>query len=219
MSYTVQPGDSMWSIAQQLGLTLDELLAANPQITNPDLIYPGQEINIPGGAPEHTLPHHPDPYPEIRVEEPNKFYASLLLEDYAGKVSELTAITQYVHHALEQEYMAGWQAVAHLEEQIAIVEMHHLEMLGKTLVLLGAAPRFHGRRGHYWSGRYVDYYDFDPCNQLRADIRGEELAIAQYQNHIQQISDHYIQALLQRIIKDEELHMQQLLAAMHQHCH
>jgi LysM repeat protein len=46
--YTVQPGDSLSGIAEQFfGVTLGALEAANPQITNPNLIVPGQVIRIP----------------------------------------------------------------------------------------------------------------------------------------------------------------------------
>lgn len=46
-TYTVQKGDSLWKIAVKYEIGLDELIAANPQIKNPDLIYPDQVINIP----------------------------------------------------------------------------------------------------------------------------------------------------------------------------
>ena len=46
--YVVQPGDTLSGIAAQFfGVTLDALEAANPQLTNPDLILPGQVIRIP----------------------------------------------------------------------------------------------------------------------------------------------------------------------------
>jgi len=46
--YTVQPGDTLSGIAGQFfGVTLSALEAANPQITNPNLIVPGQVIRIP----------------------------------------------------------------------------------------------------------------------------------------------------------------------------
>jgi spore coat assembly protein SafA len=45
--YTVQSGDTMWSIAQSFGVSLSALEAANPQIGDPSLIYPGQQIAIP----------------------------------------------------------------------------------------------------------------------------------------------------------------------------
>lgn len=50
-NYTVQSGDTLWDIAQDSGLTLQELLDANPQITHPNLIHSGQVINRPAVAP------------------------------------------------------------------------------------------------------------------------------------------------------------------------
>lgn len=45
--YTVQPGDSMWKIAQKYQVGISEIVAANPEIKNPALIYPGQKVKIP----------------------------------------------------------------------------------------------------------------------------------------------------------------------------
>ena len=50
-SYTVQPGDSMWSIANRFGVSLNALIAANPQIPNPSAIFPGQIVCVPGSQP------------------------------------------------------------------------------------------------------------------------------------------------------------------------
>jgi spore coat assembly protein SafA len=49
-TYVVQPGDTMSAIAQNFNVTLAALEAANPQITNPDLIFPGQVLVIPLGV-------------------------------------------------------------------------------------------------------------------------------------------------------------------------
>lgn len=46
-AYTVQSGDSLGSIADRFGVTLGALTRANPKITNPDLIYPGEVLAIP----------------------------------------------------------------------------------------------------------------------------------------------------------------------------
>lgn len=46
-TYTVVRGDTMYLIAQRYGITLNELISANPQITNPNYIQVGQLINIP----------------------------------------------------------------------------------------------------------------------------------------------------------------------------
>jgi len=45
--YTVQPGDSMWSIARRTGVSLNNLIRANPQIGDASRIYPGQRLTIP----------------------------------------------------------------------------------------------------------------------------------------------------------------------------
>lgn len=49
-SYSVQRGDTLGEIAKQNGVPLDTLLAANPQITNPDRIEIGQQINLPSAS-------------------------------------------------------------------------------------------------------------------------------------------------------------------------
>ena len=46
-THTVVAGDTMWRIAVRYEVGLSELKVANPQIKNPDLIYPGQILNIP----------------------------------------------------------------------------------------------------------------------------------------------------------------------------
>ncbi|MDP4169620.1 MAG: SafA/ExsA family spore coat assembly protein [Bacillota bacterium] len=45
--YTVQPGDSLWKIAVRYQVGISEIIAANPQFKNPNLIYPGEKVNIP----------------------------------------------------------------------------------------------------------------------------------------------------------------------------
>jgi len=54
--YVVQPGDSLFTIAQRFGTTVDAILAVNPQITDPDVIFPGQRICIPTGVPPRPRP-------------------------------------------------------------------------------------------------------------------------------------------------------------------
>ena len=46
-AHTVIPGDSMWKIAVKYQVGLSEIKAANPHISNPDLIYPGQVLTVP----------------------------------------------------------------------------------------------------------------------------------------------------------------------------
>ena len=49
--YMVAKGDTMSRIAKRFGVTIDEIMAANPQIKDPDKITIGDEITIPVAAP------------------------------------------------------------------------------------------------------------------------------------------------------------------------
>jgi len=49
--YTVVAGDTMFTIAQRFGVSLQALINANPHISNPNLIFPGDVICVPGAPP------------------------------------------------------------------------------------------------------------------------------------------------------------------------
>jgi hypothetical protein len=53
--YVVKAKDTISSIASKLGLTMAELLAANPQVKNPDKIAIGDELTIPIAAPSEII--------------------------------------------------------------------------------------------------------------------------------------------------------------------
>ena len=46
-SHTVQRGDTMWKLAVQYQVGTSEIIDANPQVANPNLIYPGDVLTIP----------------------------------------------------------------------------------------------------------------------------------------------------------------------------
>lgn len=45
-TYIIKKGDTLWSIAQRLGLKLEDLISINSHI-KPEQLYPGQEIKLP----------------------------------------------------------------------------------------------------------------------------------------------------------------------------
>jgi len=51
-TYVIRAGDTLSKIATEHGLSLDQLLVANPDITDPNLITEGQQIIIPAPTPE-----------------------------------------------------------------------------------------------------------------------------------------------------------------------
>ncbi len=58
-TYTVRAGDTMWSIAKKFGISLSELIRLNPQIKDPNMIYPGQRINVPRTPVKPPAPPQP----------------------------------------------------------------------------------------------------------------------------------------------------------------
>ena len=53
LSHTVVKGDTMWKLAVKYQVGTSEIIRANAQIPNPDLIYPGQVLTIP--QPDTTV--------------------------------------------------------------------------------------------------------------------------------------------------------------------
>ena len=49
MHYTIQPGDSLHSIAMQYNTTVSNLMSLNPQISNPHRIHVGERVKVSSG--------------------------------------------------------------------------------------------------------------------------------------------------------------------------
>ena len=83
LTYTVKAGDTLSSISRQYGVTLQSVIAANPQIKNPNIIHPGQVINLP---PSALIP--PAKAKEIIAAKAKEVIAALKSKDMA-KLSTL----------------------------------------------------------------------------------------------------------------------------------
>lgn len=150
----------------------------------------------------------PFSYPPVKVQEPNQFYANLLTVDYCGSVSELTAITQYIHG--ESCLCAAQCPEARTMIGIAMAEMMHLQKLGELIMLLGGSidysiPTRNGK-SQLWTPGYVDFAGNLP-GIIQANIEAEKAAINQYEQHMKMIEDNCVNAVLGRIVQDEEYHI------------
>jgi spore germination protein len=95
--HTVASGQTFYSIAVTYGLTISELAAVNPQVTNPSLIYPGQVLNIPSSTRKlGTIEVNGYAFPNISMEVLRKTLPNLTyLSIFSHEVKEdgtLTAI-------------------------------------------------------------------------------------------------------------------------------
>lgn len=155
------------------------------------------------------------PYPPLQVRERNQNYANLLGIDYCGAVSEMSAITQYINN--ENRLACEKCPLAKTILGIAIAEMIHLQKLGQLIFLLGGKVEFTARgrdgRQKFWTPEYLTLSE-QPRKMLLADIEAEKAAINQYRAHMRMIQDHFVNAVLARIIKDEEYHIMILQALL-----
>lgn len=120
----------------------------------------------------------------------------------------MTAITQYISN--ENRLSAELCPLARAILGIAIAEMMHLQKLGELICLLGGnvdfTARYRGGKPRMWTPQYLS----NPAGareMLLADIESEKQAIAQYTAHIKMIEDVFVNAVLKRIIVDEEYHI------------
>ena len=60
-TYVVQKGDTLAKIAARIGVSWRDILAVNPQIQNPSLIYAGQVINLPASVGVPPPVYYPPP--------------------------------------------------------------------------------------------------------------------------------------------------------------
>ena len=106
--YVVQPGDTMYDIAQDLGVGLSDLIAANPQFSaaklpdwtmgdrpgegdyvgatnrNPNWIYPGDQLSIPGQE-GGVVPREPDGQPGAGTQPPTSGNLGDVVADALGE--------------------------------------------------------------------------------------------------------------------------------------
>lgn len=147
-------------------------------------------------------------YPPIQVSKKNQEYADILSFDYCGSVSEMSAITQYINN--ENRLSCQQCGIAKTILGIAMAEMIHLQKLGQLIFLLGGSIDFCAKHRNgsrqMWTPECLDIPEHAK-NMLLADIESEKAAIRQYRMHMRVIRDPYVNAVLARIIKDEEYHI------------
>lgn len=181
---------------------------------------------VPASAFEGISPHAADPdkvpvtaglpYPPLAVVEQNPSYARILMEDTGGPQGELTATCQYLYDnwCLEPRL----EHIADTLKRISEVEMHHLDLLSRLILMLGGDPRyqtFDGETPIPWTSGVLRY-STDPNRILRYSIYLEERAVRTYRSQAARIKDPNVSAILLRIALDEQVHAEVLKELLRQ---
>lgn len=146
------------------------------------------------------------PYPKVKVIKKDIEIAKDVLNSYAGRVSEDTAVHNYVFQMMMQDD----HELKNILRGIAIVEMHHLEILGNLIYELGLTPLFtsvENNHTKWFSGEYVNY-EKNWRQTLIDNIYEEETAIKNYEKIIAKTTDENVKHILKRIILDERVHIE-----------
>ena len=132
----------------------------------------------------------------------------MILSNVGGLHSEMNAVSLYFYNNVIMEN--SWKDLSIAMHEISIVEMHHLDIFAKMCCKLGIDPRLWDCQNdflEYWSPGY-NVYPRQIQTMLENAIIQEQNTIDIYQYQISCIDEPVIQNVLQRIILDEQLHIQ-----------
>lgn len=93
--HIVKRNDTMWKISQSYNVTLADLIRANPQVDNPDLIYPRERLEIPSWSGADSDSYDSNVANQIlslvNLERSKQGLSSLSLDSQLSKVAQIKA--------------------------------------------------------------------------------------------------------------------------------
>lgn len=135
----------------------------------------------------------------------NQRYAELLYNSFAGEGGELTAVMQYIYEHIELKRFENFSKIM---LNIAIEEMHHLDLIGDLIKRLGQKPYFIDSKKNNWGSENLKYHFNNVYDMLMFNIKSEKEAIRKYEEAIKCTQNKSIKELLKRIILDEKTHLE-----------
>ena len=143
-------------------------------------------------------------YPKLQNVLKNPVYAQKLYNDFSGNLSELSTILQYTYEHINNDL---GNTISNIILSISIVEMKHLNMIGKLIQMLGLPPYYIDGSLKPWDIDYIKYDTGSMKETLQYNIYLEREAIKGYKRAIMGTRNASIQRLFNRIILDERTHI------------
>ncbi|MBG9544089.1 CAP domain-containing protein [Cytobacillus firmus] len=177
--YRVEQKDTLWEIALKFQKDLQEIINGNPQIENPDLIFPGEIIIIPGQGKKIAIPQMDDYENELMRlanEKRREFRlkplsVDLKLNAAAQKKSSDMMKLQYLSHnsptygnptemlrnqqisflTVKENIGAGYKTADEMFDAWMNSAVHRENILNKKATHFGSGYIQGGLHGHYWT--------------------------------------------------------------------
>ena len=175
-AYTVMPGDTLWGIARNSGSDIRTVAAEN-HLANPDLIYPGQNIVLPG-LQTAPAPHAGNP-PAETPDRVDRSEAQALLTQAAmdqGIRPAFVLAVSYWESGWNQSLVSSTGAVGMMQIEPDTAAWAGPALLHRRVDIHN--PRDNAQLGAALLRRYLDRFD-DPKLALAAYYQGES-AVQKY---------------------------------------
>ena len=149
------------------------------------------------------------PYPSTDTLTKDVRSGQIISFAYATLRGELTATLQYVYHHFYFDEIE--KTDAEILMAIAKAEMIHIDILGTAMLKLGVSPKYVQVpcTNNFFNTSTVSQ-STTPQKMLMDDIQGEMNAIADYEKMLFILKNEQVEAIIQRIILDEQLHLEKL---------
>ncbi|MDE7453898.1 MAG: manganese catalase family protein [Clostridia bacterium] len=154
-------------------------------------------------------------FPTTEGLTPDSYSLAVISPAYASPTGELNTILQYFYHYFNFD-RCGYKDYARTIESIAIAEMLHLEILGKTIMALGAQPIYCQNPPTafcFYSAKYVTY-SRNLIHMIEDDIMAEKRAISLYSRMLTRLKNEQLKDIISRILQDEQLHLEKFQEIM-----
>ncbi|MEG1499470.1 MAG: ferritin family protein [Clostridia bacterium] len=147
-------------------------------------------------------------YPMLLKQNTNSYYAGLLQNLFCGDDSEVCSFLsfRYYIYCLSPFY----ESVVTVLQKIAQQELKHQEILANAIIMLGKNPVYYDAQCKWFSTRSIDYIK-NLKDVLSFSREKKEKAIIDYKLAMSKISNFEIKNLLERILIDEEKHLEWIL--------
>ena len=149
------------------------------------------------------------PYPSTDTLTKDIRSGNIISFAYATLKGEITATLQYVYHHFFFDLID--EKDSEILMAIAKAEMMHIDILGKVMLKLGVNPRY------VQCPNTNSFFNTSTVSQatsaqkmLMDDIQGEMTAISDYQKMLFVLKNEQVEAIIQRIVLDEQLHLEKL---------